>query len=171
VPSNLVNSAFLTDVDFSQYTVRLSNKLLALAFFASKPACFVQTWISLFTLGLTSLATLDCSTSFKIFVCLPAISSTCCHGYTDCITQIDLLNHRNFATWSIQVMLVLEQKRVRSIVGLDVSPKEPTSDTFSEVPREDGPFLRTSARCCTVYNFACHGSPGAEEILVYRECG
>jgi len=41
----------------------------------------------------------------------------------------DLLNNHNFATWSIQVKLVLEQKRVRSIVdGLDVAPSAPTSN-------------------------------------------
>jgi hypothetical protein len=35
-----------------------------------------------------------------------------------------------FATWSIQVLLVLEQKRVRSIVdGLKVTPTAPASDT------------------------------------------
>jgi len=45
------------------------------------------------------------------------------------ITRIDLLYDHNFSTWSIQVILVLEQKRVRSIVdGLDVAPRVPASN-------------------------------------------
>jgi hypothetical protein len=54
--------------------------------------------------------------------------------------QIDLLNDHNYATWSIQVLLVLEQKRVRSIVdGLEVAPAAlatSASDDVKEKYRE-----------------------------------
>jgi hypothetical protein len=57
----------------------------------------------------------------------------CCHGYTDYITQIDLLNHHNFASRDM-----VDSSYARSgaeacmaiVDGLDVAP---TSDAFSAV--------------------------------------
>jgi len=52
------------------------------------------------------------------------------------ITRIDLLNDHNFSTWSIQIMLILDQKRVRLIVdGLDIAPRVPSSNA-SDAERE-----------------------------------
>jgi hypothetical protein len=48
--------------------------------------------------------------------------------------RIDLLNDHNYATWSIQVLLVLGQKRVRSIIdGLEVAPAAPATSASDDV--------------------------------------
>jgi hypothetical protein len=72
-----------------------------------------------------------------------------------------------FATWSIQVLLVLEQKRVRSIVdGLEVAPTAPSdvSDAVKEKFRERLILFseRKSVARSTIY--LLHGLPAGGEL-------